>query len=80
MDIGEYSVLVMRVDAKPWSINDKTGVSYTLRFMENGMVFRAKLNQDQYEVLKDVVQVQKDIKLKLTAYNETPRLEVVSVA
>jgi len=80
MDIGKYDVLIMKCTQNDWTIGDKSGTSYQLKFMDGGTVYNAKLTPTQYNEYKDVVQVEGQVELKMSAYNGVPRLEVVSLS
>lgn len=80
MEIGNYNVLILRSEAKPWAINDSTGTAYSIRFLENGRVFKAKTTEQIFNQLKDVVEQRADLELRLSSYNELAKLECVGVA
>jgi len=74
MDIGKHKVLVMRVESKPWQMEGNSGTATTVRFMDEGKVYKAKITPDLYEAAKGLVQVTKVVTLELDAYDEKPRL------
>jgi len=74
MDIGKYSVLLMRVESKPWQIEGNSGVATTVHFMEGGKVYKAKTSEAIFEQFKEVVQKEAVISLSLDSYNGVPRL------
>jgi len=80
MDIGKYNVLVMRAESKPWQMGDASGISSTLRFMYQGKVFKARITQQLFDTVKDIVQEEAEVELSLDVYQETPRLICKSVS
>jgi len=75
MEIGKYNVLVLRVEAKPWAINDNSGTAYSVRFLEEGRVFKAKTTEKVFNEFKDVVEKRAKLELKLSSFNEIAKLE-----
>jgi hypothetical protein len=74
MDIGKYEVLIMRLEGKPWQMDSNSGVAYTLHFMENGRVFKAKITESVFKANKDKIQENGKVTLLLDSYNGVPRL------
>jgi len=79
MELGEYKVLVMRLESKPWQMGDNSGVSSSIRFMANGIVFKAKISEDLFAKYKDLVQVEKRIVLSASSFNEVTKLAVSAI-
>lgn len=79
MDIGKHGVLLMRADAKPWQMEGNSGTAYSVRFMNEGKVFRARITEALFKEVKDLQQVDAIVSLSLDAYNERLRLQCDAV-
>jgi len=79
MKIGKYDVLIMRLESRAWDFNEQSGTSYTIHFMSEGRVYKAKITKVLYDEYSDVVQKEGSISLVLESYNSVLKLSCVDI-